>query len=277
MADRSFAATGMLPGQFLVGDVFSKSFSILSRNLVPFLGLSALANLLPFLALLMPLGISAVISQGQTPHAGWIIATAVVAGLLSIVMYALSQAFLLHGAFQDMLDRPVRAGESLRVALARFFPLIGLSICMGIAIAFPVIVAVGLGALSGVFFFFVLLIPAGIVSLIWLTMWFIAVPGCVVERLGPIASLSRSAELTKGHRWKVFAIILVIFVVQVIVQLILGQIAVAMGGELAGGLLVWAWGVIYTAFQAVITVVIYHDLRVAKEGVDTGQIASVFA
>jgi hypothetical protein len=31
-----------------------------------------------------------------------------------------------------------------------------------------------------------------------------------------------------------------------------------------------------TAFNAIVIVVTYHDLRVAKEGVDTEQIAAVF-
>ena len=33
--------------------------------------------------------------------------------------------------------------------------------------------------------------------------WFVAVPACVVERIGPSGSMKRSAELTSGHRWKV--------------------------------------------------------------------------
>jgi hypothetical protein len=36
------------------------------------------------------------------------------------------------------------------------------------------------------------------------------------------------------------------------------------------------WSAVYSAFSAVLAVVAYHDLRVAQEGVDTDQIASVF-
>jgi hypothetical protein len=36
------------------------------------------------------------------------------------------------------------------------------------------------------------------------------------------------------------------------------------------------WGAIWSAFLAILIVVTYHDLRVAKEGVDTDQIAAVF-
>ncbi len=36
------------------------------------------------------------------------------------------------------------------------------------------------------------------------------------------------------------------------------------------------WSAIWTAFYAIVIVVTYHDLRVAKEGIDTEQIAAVF-
>jgi hypothetical protein len=36
------------------------------------------------------------------------------------------------------------------------------------------------------------------------------------------------------------------------------------------------WNALWAAFFAVVNVVAYHDLRVAKEGVDTAQIAAVF-
>ena len=36
------------------------------------------------------------------------------------------------------------------------------------------------------------------------------------------------------------------------------------------------WSAIWTTFPAIPVVVTYHDLRVAKEGIDTDQIAAVF-
>jgi hypothetical protein len=36
------------------------------------------------------------------------------------------------------------------------------------------------------------------------------------------------------------------------------------------------WSGVWGAFYAICVVVAYHDLRVAKEGVDTAQIAAVF-
>jgi hypothetical protein len=111
---------------------------------------------------------------------------ALLGSVLMMVLSTLGYASVLHAAFQDMRGRPVRLADSLNVALARFLPLIGLALLFGF------LVTLGL----------VLLIVPG---LIVYTMWFVAVPACVVERCGPRASLRRSQELTKGHRWKLFA------------------------------------------------------------------------
>jgi hypothetical protein len=73
-----------------------------------------------------------------------------------------------------------------------------------------------------------------------------------------------------------------------IVGLIVGAVAVAalgMGAILglspalitpAGQLVGLIWSAIWKAFYVILAVVIYHDLRVAKEGVDTEQIVAVF-
>jgi hypothetical protein len=48
------------------------------------------------------------------------------------------------------------------------------------------------------------------------------------------------------------------------------------GSAVVSVLVTLLWGAVYGAFSAILAVVAYHDLRVAKEGVDTDQIASVF-
>ena len=121
-------------------------------------------------------------------------------------------------------------------------------------------------------------------------MWFVATPVCVVEQLGPFRSMGRSRELTKGHRWKLFGLMLLILIPALIVGAIVGAVMVAAtGGFLAavatmnttmattlGQIVNLIWSAIWTAFYAIVIVVTYHDLRVAKEGIDTDQIAAVF-
>ena len=112
-------------------------------------------------------------------------------------------------------------------------------------------------------------------GLILFCMFYVAVPVCVVERPGVFASLSRSAFLTKGYRWKVFGTLIVIMIasiaVQYVARLILGS----------AGLYVLLFGAqvlntVVGAFGSVLNGVIYYQLRVAKEGVDIETIARVF-
>ncbi len=88
--------------------------------------------------------------------------------------------------------------------------------------------------------------------------------------------MGRSSQLTKGHRWKVFGLILALLIISAMVTPMVEVIFAAMGGTvlaLIGGLV---WNGVWGAFYAIAAVVTYHDLRVAKEGVDIEQIAAVF-
>jgi hypothetical protein len=131
-------------------------------------------------------------------------------------------------------------------------------------------VAVGVALLSGLATL-LFIVPGMIVY----TMWFVAMPACIVERLGPSNSARRSAQLTRGCRWTIFTLWFPVLVLAAIVEGMLDDLVRGAGWPFALVVqIVWAglWG----AFYAVLAVVTYHDLRVAKEGVDTEQIAAVF-
>jgi FtsH-binding integral membrane protein len=234
-------------GEFRVGEILNRTFSVLSRNLLPFCVVTAIAYL-PNLLLL---------ERQAIPEApGRAAATLFSSVILSLVLSALSQAIVLFGAFEDMRGRPVDLIASLKVGLARFFPVVGVALLVGLLTVF-----------AGILLFF----PAFIV----MSMLFVAMPVCIVERLGPIQSLGRSSALTKGYRWKIFGLWLVIILATGVGSGMLGGISYATG-PVVGGLLKLIWGALAGAFNAIMVVVAYHDLRVVKEGVDTDRIASVF-
>ena len=245
MAEPSIAAGDAMLGELRIGGIFGRAFNIFSQNFVAFALLTGLA-VLPTLLVLF--------AGSARGRGGWVI----VAELLQIVLLYLAQGFVLYAAFQDMLGRQVSAGESLSVALARFLPILGTAICVGFA---------------GVFGVLLLIVP----GVIWFIMWSVAVPVCVVEQLGPIDSMRRSTALTRGHRWKIFGIFLLLGVINLVARLVLYRVLVAIGGIWTAGIGLWVWAALITAFGAIVTTIIYHDLRVAKEGVNTEQIAAVFA
>jgi hypothetical protein len=239
-------------GDFRAGHVFNRTFTVFSRNLLPFCLVSLIASLPNILVYAPRAGAAA---QGSAAaSAGLMI---FLGGVGAMVLSALSQAVVLYGAFDDMRGRPVDLAQSFKVGLSRFFPVLGVAICV------PLLA--GLAAIA-------LLIPGFIV----LTMLFVSMPVCVVERLGPIKSMGRSARLTKGHRWKIFGLWFATIIVALIMQSVLIGLARAIGGSTLGTIALLAWSAVFGAFNAIMAVVTYHDLRVAKEGVDTDQIASVF-
>lgn len=240
------------PSSFRVGAVFSRTFELLFRDFVKFFLLTAIAWSPFLLFLLLSLG-----AAGGGPAGAGRGALAGVSVVLWAVFSVLGQAVIFYGAFQQMLNRSFAIGESLKRGLARFFPIIGLLICLTLG--------VGLG--------FVLLIIPGVI--LWV-MWSVAAPVCVVEGEGPLASLSRSARLTKGNRWRIFGVVLVIDIVsqlgQGVVQLGLSEAA----GVLVGAIGTFLWMALAQTFSSIAVAVIYHDLRVAQEGIDVERIAAVF-
>lgn len=248
MSEASLAASRYSEGEFRVGRVLSRTFSILSRNLLPFCVVTAIAYL-PSLVILAEQG-----KPMQTGRAFLLFGAGV---LLSIVLNALSEAIVLFGAFEDMRGRPVNLMASLRVGLSRLLPVLG--------VALLVALFAGIAAI-------LLLIPAFIV----MTMLFVAMPACIVEQLGPMDSLRRSQELTKGHRWAIFGLWFLVTIIVAIGGNLSGAIGSLIGGVGVSLLFSLIWGALAGAFNAIMVVVAYHDLRVAKEGVDTDKIASVF-
>ncbi|HWF95738.1 MAG TPA: hypothetical protein VG291_12345 [Xanthobacteraceae bacterium] len=261
MTDASLPAGRFSEGEFRVGHVFSRAWSVFSGNILTFMVVTGIASLPP---LLIP---KPVPGAPVAPYGN--LGMTFLAFFLMIVLGTLSQAIVLYGAFQDMRGRPVSLADCFRVGLHRFFPIIGLAIAMGVGVM-----------LASIFLIF----PGFILYM----MWFVATPVCVVEQLGPFRSLGRSRELTKGHRWKIFGLSLLILVPALIVgTIIVAVMAFLLGtGSLLGlpgafasplGQLVnLIWSAAWGAFYAVLIVVTYHDLRVAKEGIDTDQIAAVF-
>jgi hypothetical protein len=244
-------------GDFRVGDVLNRTWQVLTRNILFFLGITFLV----YLAIFLPLGALVVLlvlaGIGIGGDGWWLIAAGIfLAALLFIVLNTIGQAVLLFGTFQRLRGQPLRVGEALRRAFARFLPLVGLGVLytLGVAVAFLLLV-----------------VPAFIVFV----MWVVAVPACVVEGLGPTASLSRSADLTKGYRWRVFGLICALSLINGIG----GQffaIALSLAGEWAANVGSGLWFVVSTAMWNCALIMIYHDLRAAKEGIDIEQIAAIF-
>ena len=91
--------------------------------------------------------------------------------------------------------------------------------------------------------------------------------------------MGRSAQLTKGHRWRIFGLELLLVGLLVIASILIGLLNWALstiGGPLLGAISGLLWNTVWVAYYAVMVAVAYYDLRVCKEGIDIEQIAAVF-
>jgi hypothetical protein len=249
MSDVSIDGLPTAGAPFRIGVVLSKTFSVLSNKLGQFL-------LLTFVPLVPVLAVTLLAQAGpqKAPLASSVAWIGALSGVLTFVLQIVAQATTLYGAFQLMGGQSFTIAQSLNVGLRRALPVFGAALLAGLG--------TGLAAI-------LFLVPGMIVA----CMLYVAVPACVIEKLGAVASLNRSAALTKGYRWQIFGLLALVTIIGIIAQVILTQVG---GGTLWGKLLDFCWLVVATSFGAVLAAVVYHDLRVAKEGIDIDNLANVF-
>lgn len=246
--------------EFRIGRVISTSLSIWLRNIIIFCLLGLLANL-PGLLLKLFFTNGTTEGGASTSSIGSALSGAG-SSISDLVFGQILIAIVTFGVFQQLRNRPLDIGACISAGLSRLLPVIGTSLIAGILI--------GLASL-------LLVIPGIILSMVF---W-VAIPVCVAENLGASASLSRSAGLTKGYRWQVFGIVLLLTVISIAIGAIVG-LASGLGLGLMNAsstsmiLVVYIVSSLLSAFQAVCSTTGYYYLRVAKEGVDIDQIAAVF-
>jgi Family of unknown function (DUF6159) len=231
-----------------IGRVITRTVSILRRHALPLSLLYGIASLL--------LNVPVTFTNVDSSDADVVIAFGV-SLVLSTLFNVFAGAAVVDAAIDDMRGRPVDMGKAMRVAWRRFFPVLGVTAAV-----------VGLAVLG----FAGLIFPAAMV----ISACFVVVPVCVVEGLGPVQSMRRSAELTKGYRWRIFAIWFAILLAEGIVQAEIDQATRPLGNFAVVLAPQVAWDVVVGAFAVVLTAVTYRELRIAKEGVDADQVAGVF-
>lgn len=250
-------------GKLDIGRVIQQTFAVLGRNFAPFLILAVVLIGIPTAVFYSVQGSAlqpglAVTDIGQ--RVLWSMLGALVMGLAAVIL----QATIIYGTVSDLNGRRVSVPDSLRAGLYAFLPLILIEIMMGLAI--------GLGL--------ILLIVPGIMLAI---AWCVAVPIYVVERRGILDVFGRSAELTRGNRWRIFGLAVVYLVAILIIEMVFGLIGglSSLGG--AGGFGPITRLVILPLIQVANELIgasglaaLYVDLRQLKDGVGPEGLAAIF-
>jgi hypothetical protein len=237
------------------GALLDRAFRLYTSNFSLMLGITAAAYV-PFYLIMLIIE-SRLGANVQAPSGGL---STLLLQIGFMVLWA-SVAFPIAGGAatyaisERYLGNDVTIGEALRVALSNFWTLSVAQITATIRVLFG----------------FLLLVVPGI---LWLLSYALVVPAILVENQKATASLRRSRDLVKGHRGKVFCVMLVINLLQGIpifgVGMISGMIFNTQSGSGAvlNSAIINLVSIFLTPLAIVATILLYYDMRIRKEGFD---------
>ena len=243
--------------RFEIGEILGRSLKITARGFIPFF-LIGLITYVP-LFLLVPLTISSksLLVMG-------------IMGFIGIVFTYVLAGSITYGVVQDLKGNKISIADCLSVGFQRMFPVL------------LVALVVGLCVLAGMLLF---VVPGIILAV----MLFVAVPSAVIEKPGIFGALDRSMALTKGFRWQIFFLTLIVGVASMIIsRLLVGDPTVGMELDpsttlltptepsLGMPLLSMLVQMVMALFNAVVSAVVYYRLRQVKEDADIDDLAAVF-
>jgi hypothetical protein len=238
-----------------IGDVLQRTIGLMAARWPVYGGLLLVADL-PFFGfgMLAALDGSAWTERINGPN-GPLLSGLLTFGGLAVLMIAHVAVYVL--AADEVAGRSVSLGAAFGRALRRSPSLLAIMILLWLALSIGLVL---------------LVVPCFIL----LSMYAVAGPACVVEGLGPIRSLSRSAYLTKGNRWRVFGLLLLLYVAIPVVSVLISYLCRLAVGPLLAQVVNLPVGALLSAATAVAFTVLYLQLRAAREGVAVEHVARVF-
>jgi len=250
------------------GRVVTRTFSVIGNNIAKFGLLSLLIGLPSAIEIWRSARIPPVLTRGF--FIGSADAVLFITQILAFVGYFVLQAAIVHSTIMHLNARSVNVAQSLSVGFRFSGQLILILLLMT------------LGLLLG---FVLLLIP----GFILLVIWSVVVPCCIAERTGVIGAFKRSRELTRGHRWAIFGVLLAFVILNAAIWVTVGSVT---GMTIAAAIPMGTGGTlnptplqiaIYVIFSMIISVInatlvasIYYELRVLKDGIGPEALAAVF-
>ena len=249
-----------------IGRIYGRAFGTIKENPAVTIGLAFLFGALPGLGMsfLMPMLLAA---NGNSGISLALSVSWLVVWVASLAIGALTQAVLTRTTAAYAEGRKASFSESIGAGMSVVVPLVGLVILIGIC--------VGLG-----FLFFI--VP----GVILYCMWAVASPAMVQEQTGVMGALSRSRELTRGHRWKVFGALLLMVVLYWLISAAAAAIglgSVSAGADpaafMSGGFILSSvvLGTIVNVIWGTMQASMYVELREVHDGPTHAQLEDVFA
>jgi hypothetical protein len=271
--------------RFGIGRVIATSLSIFAANFLRFLAIMIVVGA-PVVALAAGgaailerrpgVAVSELSVELKDPDA-FQIAVFLPVALMIALGYAMILSSLTHGTLQAVRGRVAGLRECLARGLAAIPSIILACLVLlfvavlvgGVAMFFIAMILGGLGAGA-----FVISSAFAVASLYGATLIWVFIPAIVAERAGALECFSRSLVLTKGHRWGIFGLLVLLALTNWLVSF-LDQILTAVA-PLTATILGTLWSVSFLGFGPVLAAVGYFQLRIEKEGVAGDDMVRVF-
>lgn len=204
-------------------------------------------------------------------------AQAFAVGQLLIVSPLIAGA-VVHLVGRSRLDQPTGVGRALRAALGRLPVLVAVRVLL-VLMGLVAVLVVGAGSAglvaglgpAGFAVVLLLLAVAGVAAVGVLTLFAVVTPAVMLERLGPLAALGRSASLVRRRFWPTLGkVVLVVVLVGIVSQALslLALPAELLPGGVAYVAATTLVGIVTAPLLPIALVLVYLDLRVRTEGLD---------
>jgi hypothetical protein len=227
-----------------VGEILSAAFEIYKANA---------SNLILIVAVVVvPLSLLGTLLV----RASGTILAASIAALIAVIIFAVLQAAILRAATLATIGDPVDVEASYRWGFKRFGSVLLVAILVGLA------VFVGL---------FLLLVGA----IIFGVFFSVSIPALVIENRRGTEAMTRSWQLVSGHFWHALGVIIVAW----IIAAVLSSLLEAIGGD--NWFATWIFSaiaqIITAPFTALVSVLLYLDLRSRKEALTAASLRAELA
>lgn len=269
-------------GALQFGELFGRSFSYLFKR-------GGLLLAISFLFLLPVLGVEVFfpapkIDPSMSPSQIFEFAGEIsIRRLIEMIFSLLVSACVTYGVLQLARDGELTVGLMVRKGLSRLGRVFLAQLWLGLYALLWIVPAVVLMLLTGPL---AILVVVGLLAvLVYLTTTYAPLlPVVVAEDIPIMESLRRCRELTDGNKGTILGTWVLLFLISVVGGAVLG---VVIGPIAAGGLAVKGdeplllfsvqlFGVATTALMSIFSALVYHDLRTAKEGLGSEDVAKIF-
>jgi len=246
------------------GMLLDHAFRLYAQNFSLMLGITAAAYVpLYAIMLLVESSITSYVDPSQRRLIG-LLSQLLFIVLWTTVAFPIATGAGTYAVSERYLGNAVTIGQALARALKRFWTLSVAQLSVATRVVFGVIL---------------LVIP----GILWSLSYALVVPIVLVEGHKALPSLKRSWDLVNGYRKNVYAILVVVYVLQWLVGFGMGSLANTLfalestTANVMESALSNLLSIFMTPFGIIADILLYYDLRIRKEGFDLEMLSRAFS